>query len=83
MSENRLFARAPCQFSNPPAAADFEAQLERRNPGAGAIVQRYVSCSLQELGITLRDSIPLIVAKSYEPGASTNVLEAQLEDIIG
>ena len=73
----------PLSVLTHPAAADFEAQLERRNPGAGAIVQRYVSCSLQELGITLRDSIPLIVAKSYEPGASTNVLEAQLEDIIG
>ena len=35
-----------------------------------------------ELGRLLQESVPFIISKRYEPGASQAVLDAQLEDIV-
>ena len=62
--------------------ADFENQLELRNPGAGATIrQEYPGVSLKELGECLGSTIPNVIAKAYTPAGSSNVINAQLMDI--
>ena len=34
------------------------------------------------MGLALREHVPLIISKNYQPAASLNVIEAQYEDIV-
>ena len=49
--------------------------------GASAVV-REAGIDVAEMGQLLRERVPFIISRTYEPYASTNVLDAQLEDII-
>ena len=60
---------------------NLEVELEKVNPGAGARIVEY-GVPLAELQKTLLDAIPMLISKRYEPSASANVLDAQLEDIV-
>ena len=60
---------------------NFEVELEARNPGAGEVV-RQCGIELGEMAELLRESVPFIISKRWEPGASQAVLDAQLEDIV-
>ena len=59
----------------------FESELESRNPGASEVV-RQAGIDVAKMGKLLRERVPYIISRTYEPHASTNVLDAQLEDII-
>jgi hypothetical protein len=62
---------------------DFESQLERRNPGAGATVEQHLKdVTIAEIGTVLRDTVPKIIAKTYDPAASAGVIHAQIQDIV-
>lgn len=62
---------------------DFENQLERRNPGAGATVEQHLQdVTIAEIGNILQDTVPKIIAKTYDPAASSGVIDAQIEDIV-
>ena len=60
---------------------DFEVELDRKNPGASAVLTRE-DINPADLGRELRKKIPMIIARDFAPAASANVLEAQLEDIV-
>lgn len=60
---------------------NFEVELEARNPGAGEVV-RQCGIELAEMARLLQESVPFIISKRWEPGASQAVLDAQLEDIV-
>ena len=70
--------------------ARFEHELELRNPGAAAVIKEhpvpvdgvYHEVDLKHMCAALRDAIPKIISKAWTPAASTNVVEAQLDDII-
>ena len=70
---NRLFRR----FS----ARVVETELEVRNPGASDVV-RQAGVHVPAMARLLRESLPNIISKRWEPGASEAVLAAQLEDIV-
>ena len=62
---------------------DFEKKLERRNPGAGSIIEQHLDgTTIAEIGAALRERIPKIVAKTYDPAASAGVIDAQVQDIV-
>ena len=61
--------------------ANFESELESRNPGASDVV-RQAGIDVAEMGKLLQERVPCIISRTYEPYASANVLDAQLEDII-
>jgi hypothetical protein len=56
-------------------------ELEERNPGASNVV-RQAGVNLVSMARLLRESLPNIISKRWEPGASEAVLAAQLEDIV-
>jgi hypothetical protein len=60
---------------------DFEAELERRNPGAGKMITDN-GFDLSEVGDELRRVVPSIISKDYSPSASENVLHAQVQDLV-
>ena len=70
--------------------AHFEHELGLRNPGAPAVIKMqpipiggvYHEVDLGHMCAALRDAIPKIISKTWTPAASTNVVDAQLEDII-
>jgi hypothetical protein len=37
---------------------------------------------IKQMGLALREHVPLIISKNYQPAASSNVIEAQYEDIV-
>ena len=60
--------------------ADFESQLELRNPGAGdTIRQEYPGVVLKELGERVWGTVSNVIAKKYEPAADGIVIDAQLK----
>ena len=60
---------------------NLETELEVRNPGASDVV-RQAGVSIPAMAKLLRESLPNIISKRWEPSASEAVLAAQLEDII-
>ena len=60
---------------------NLETELEVRNPGASDVV-RQAGVNVPTMAKLLRDSLPNIISKRWEPGASEAVLAAQLEDIV-
>ena len=61
---------------------DFEKKLERLNPGAGSIIEQHLDgVTMADIGATLRDTVPKIVAKTYDPAASAGVIDAQVQDM--
>ena len=78
----RVAGAFPYDFADAQSFLDnFEAELETRNPGASAVV-RQAGIDVAEMGQLLRERVPFIISRTYEPYASANVLDAQLEDII-
>jgi len=61
--------------------ANFEQALHSCNPAAIEVL-RQQGAEPSALGATLRDHIPNIIAKTFQPSASANVLSAQIDDII-
>ena len=62
---------------------DFEKKLERLNHGAGSIIEQHLDgVTMADIGATLRDTVPKIVAKTYDPAASAGVIDAQVQDIV-
>ena len=60
----------PYDFNDAQRLLDnFEVELERRNPGASHVV-RSVGIDVAEMGRLLRASVPSIISKRWEPGAS-------------
>ena len=59
----------------------FEEELARHNPGASEVLLTH-GVEPAAMGQMLREHIPNIIAKTFEPSASTNVLSAQITDII-
>ena len=60
---------------------NLETELELRNPGASDVV-RQAGVNVAAMGHLLRENLPNIISKRWEPGASEAVQEAQLEDIV-
>ena len=60
---------------------NLEAELEVRNPGASDVV-RQAGVNVAAMAKLLRENLPNIISKRWEPGASEAVLAAQLEDIV-
>jgi hypothetical protein len=60
---------------------NLETELELRNPGASGVV-RQAGADVTAMAKLLRENLPNIISKRWEPGASKAVLEAQLEDIV-
>ena len=60
---------------------NLEVELESVNPGAATRMVEF-GVSIADLQKTLLGAIPMLVSKRYEPSASTNVLDAQMEDIV-
>ena len=60
---------------------NLETELEVRNPGASDVV-RQAGVSIPAMAKLLRESLPNIISKRWDPSASEAVLAAQLEDII-
>lgn len=52
-----------------------------RNPGASDVV-RQAGVHVPAMAKLLRENLPNIISKRWEPGASEAVLAAQLEDIV-
>eukprot|EP01046_Picozoa_sp_COSAG06_P012302 COSAG06_NODE_719_length_12828_cov_24.153036_3_plen_481_part_00 len=63
---------------------NFEAELERRNPGAGRLVLNHVQegHDLSHVGQLLSAVIPFVISKTFTPAASMNVLRAEIADLI-
>ena len=59
----------------------FEHELEQRNEGAGEVL-RQVGIDVRVMGRLLRERIPYIISKQWQPSGSHAVLGAQLEDIM-
>ena len=57
---------------------------ETRDTGAGQLVANHVGegHSLGTVGSLLRQVIPFVISKSFTPAASSNVLAAELADLI-
>ena len=78
----RVAGAFPYNFADATHFLDhFEVELERHNPGASFIV-RSAGIDLSEMGSLLRQYLPSIISKPWEPSASHAVLDGQLEDII-
>lgn len=60
---------------------NLEVELEVRNPGASDVV-RQAGVNVAAMAKLLRQNLPNIISKCWEPGASEAVQAAQLEDII-
>jgi hypothetical protein len=60
---------------------NLETELEARNPGASDVV-RQAGIHVPAMAELLRESLPNIISKRWEPSGSEAVLAAQLEDII-
>ena len=60
---------------------NLETELELRNPGASNVVQQ-AGVNVPAMAKLLRENLPNIISKRWEPGASEAVLGAQLEDIV-
>ena len=60
---------------------NLETELELRNPGASDVVRR-AGVNVSVMAKLLRESLPHIISKRWEPGASEVVQGAQLEDIV-
>ena len=60
---------------------NLETELELRNPGSSDVI-RQAGVSIPVMAKLLRESLPNIISKRWEPGGSEAVLAAQLEDII-
>ena len=68
----------PYDFGDAQSFMDnFELELERRNPGASATLAGQ-GVSVFDMGRALREHIPFIISRTYEPHASETVLAAQL-----
>ena len=64
---------------------DFEKKLQRLNPGAGSIIEQHLhvdGVTMADISATLRDTVPKIIAKTYDPAASAGVIDAQVQDIV-
>jgi len=74
------------------AAADstFAQELDRRSPGAVAIIRKhqvpvrgvFMDVDIEEMGRTLLEHLPHLLSKQFVPSASSIVIEAQLEDFV-
>ena len=60
---------------------NLETELEVRNPGASDVV-RQAGVNVAAMAKLLRENLPNIISKRWEPGASEAVLAAQLEDVV-
>ena len=60
---------------------NFQAELERRNPGAGKLIEAN-GFNLAEVGAQLLAVVPNVISKEYTPAASGNVINAQIQDIV-
>lgn len=80
----RVAGRYPYDFADAQRFLDnFENALEERNPGAGAVVLQHLDdVTLADVGNALKDTVPNIIAKGYDPAASSGIINAQIQDLI-
>jgi hypothetical protein len=60
---------------------NLETELDVRNPAASDVIRRS-GVNVSVMARLLREHLPNIISKRWEPGASEAVLAAQLEDIM-
>ena len=69
----------------------FADRLSRRSPGTVDLIRKqqvpvrgvFRDVDIEELGRVLDEHLPNILANQFQPSASANVIDAQLEDIVG
>ena len=69
----------------------FADRLSRRSPGTVDLIRKqqvpvrgvFRDVDIEELGRVLHAHLPNILSNQFQPSASANVIDAQLEDIVG
>jgi hypothetical protein len=69
----------------------FADRLSQRSPGTVGLIRKqqvpvrgvFRDVDIEELGRALQAHLPNILSSQFQPGASANVIDAQLEDVVG